>query len=40
MLLAVAQQSADLVERIIFQAAVAEGVLLDTAAHLVEDLGA
>jgi hypothetical protein len=37
---AVAQQPADLVERIVFHAAVTEGVLLDAAADLVDDLGA
>ena len=34
------EQSADLVERVVFVAAVAEGVLLDAAADLVDDLGA
>ena len=37
---AVAEQPADLVERVVLVAAVAEGVLLDAAADLVDDLGA
>jgi hypothetical protein len=36
----VAQQAADLVERVVFVAASAEGVLLDAAADLIDDLGA
>jgi hypothetical protein len=36
----VAQQGPDPVERVVFVAAVAEGVLLDPAAHLVDDVGA
>ena len=35
-----AEQAADLVERVVFVAAAAEGVLLDAAADLVDDLGA
>ena len=35
-----AEQPADLVERVVFVAAAAEGVLLDAAADLVDDLGA
>jgi len=34
------EQPTDLVERVVFVAAVAEGVLLDAAADLVDDLGA
>ena len=37
---AVAEEPADLVERVVFVAAVADGVLLDAAADLVDDLGA
>ena len=37
---AAAQQAADLVERVVLVAAVAQGVLLDPAADLVDDLGA
>ena len=37
---AVAEQAADLVERVVLVAAVTEGVLLDAAADLVDDLGA
>ena len=35
-----AQQAADLVERVVLVTAVPEGVLLDAAADLVDDLGA
>ena len=37
---AVAEQPADLVERVVFVAAAAQGVLLHAAADLVDDLGA
>ena len=36
----VAEQPADLVERVVLVAAPAEGVLLDAAADLIDDLGA
>jgi hypothetical protein len=37
---AVAEQPADLVERVVLVAAAAQGVLLDAAPDLVDDLGA